>query len=140
MNRKGSVGLGGVFRNSQRGYGLGGVFRGSPYQKGYGLGGFFSKLINWISPFFNRAKDNLLPTLKTTAKNIGSEVIGSAANIAKDIIQGKEPQKSAEEHINKSIDKLTQKGSGINKTHKRKRLLHIKPKLKKKKRVLDIFD
>ena len=143
MNRaQKGFGLGGVFRGKsyQRGYGLGGVFRGSPFQKGYGLGGLLSRFVSWVTPFFNRAKDNLLPIIKTAAKNVGSEVVSSAANIAKEVIQGKDAKLSAEENINKSIDKLTskQQGSGINKPTKRKNI--VQNKKQKKKRVLDIFD
>ena len=136
-------GLGGVFRGKayQRGFGLGGVFRGSPYQKGYGFGGLLTRFVNWVTPFFNRAKGNLMPILKSTAQTVGSEVVSSAANIAKDIIQGKDAKATAEENINKSIDKLTarQSGSGINKSSKRKNFTQLKKK-KKKKRILDIFD
>ena len=110
-----------------------GFFRGAPYQKGYGLGGLLSRFVNWVTQFFNRAKGNLLPILKSTPQSVGSEVVNSAANIAKDIIQGKDAKATAEEHINKSIDKFTDRksGSGINMSLKRKVISQFKKKKKK---------
>ena len=80
--------------------------------------------------FFIRAKGNLLSILKRTAQSVGSEVVNSAANIAKYFIQGKHAKATSEEHINKSIDKLTdrQSGSGINKSLKRKVFSQFKKK------------
>jgi len=136
--RQKGYGLGGVFRGSnyQKGYGLGGVFRGS--QKGYGLGGLMTRFFDWVKPFFIRAKDNLMPVLKSTAKNVGQEVLSSATNIAKDLFDGKDLKESAEKNINASIDKITKPQAGSGTINKRK--LQRKSPTHKKKRFLDIFD
>ena len=133
-------GLGGVFRGSsyQKGSGLGGIFRGAPYQKGYGLGDVMVKFINWMKPFFSKAKENLMPVLKASAKNIGQEVINSASNIAKDLIDGKNLKESSEKNINETIDKLTKTQAGSGTINKRR--LERKNNIRRKKRILDIFD
>ena len=130
-------GLGGVFRGAsyQQGFGLGGVFRGSAYQKGYGLGGIWSKFYNFVAPFFSRAKENLMPLLKSTASHVGNEIISSASNIARDLVKGNDVKNSAVENINQSIDNLTkpQTGSGsINNHNKRKIGIKSKNQMKLK--------
>lgn len=137
-NQKG-FGLGGVFRGSsyQKGYGLGGMFRKN--QKGHGLGGIMSKFFNWISPYFAKAKENLMPILKSSAKNIGHEVLNSATNIAKDLIDGRNVKESSDKHINEAIDKLTKPQAGSGTINKRRVSKNLATR-KKKKRILDIFD
>ena len=133
-------GLGGVFRGAayQKGHGLGGVFRGASFQRGYGLGGVMSKVFNWLKPFLVRVKDNLLPSFKSTAKNVGQEVLTSATNIAQDLLDGKSFQESSEKNINESIDKLTKPQAVSGTINKRRQIQKLFTR--KKKRILDIFD
>lgn len=99
------------------------VFRGVQFQIGNGLGNVFRRFMSWAIPYF---KEYALPV----AKNIGKEIISSAASVANDAIEGKDIKESAKEKLKTSFDKLTQRGKGI----KRKR-----NKIKKT-RKLDIFD
>jgi hypothetical protein len=134
------------FRGSdiQKGYGLG---RRNPHQVGYGIGGLFSKFMNFMRPYLSRAKNFALPILKSGAESVGKEVVKTAAEIAKDLIDGKKFSESAEKHINSSVDSLGEKiektmvGKGYKRKQKSEKISKkVKSNLKKQKRVLDIFD
>ena len=88
-------------RCGQRGLGIN-YFKGQQFQKGYGLGGLFRRFAQWVSPLVRKT----LPVLKDGFKHVGKEIIGSAANIAKDVIDGKPFHESSKMHLNGSIDNL----------------------------------
>jgi hypothetical protein len=134
------LGIGGTFKGPlyQKGYGLGGTFKCSSNQKGFGLGGFFKNLFSWASPHLNKLKDYFLPIIKEKAQDVAKEVINSTAEIANNVLKGRDLKESANEKITNVIDNLTkQKGSGINrkKFYKKSSLLNLN-----KKRKRDIFD
>lgn len=120
-------------QRSQRGFGLN-YFKGQSYQKGYGLGGFFRKFFKWASPYISK----IMPIIKQGAKHVGKEVIDSAANIAKDVLEGKDLKESSSTRINDSIDNLVSNkpmtGSGYKRKRKYTNSFHFK------KRKQDIFD
>jgi len=78
-------------------------FRGNISQKGYGLGGTFKRFFKWIVPIFKR---HALPVVQSGLKTVGKEVLSSAANIANDVVMGKNLRDSANENITGSINKL----------------------------------
>jgi hypothetical protein len=134
-----------------------GIFSGPLLQKGYGqrgrgIGKMLKNFMSWITPI---AKQHILPKLETGAKYVGSNFVQSVANLAQDVIQGKNLNEAAKERYddlvttikNKAIDKLEGRGfknrkrTTINKTtKKRKNYIILKPNSKRKKRASDIFD
>jgi len=104
------------------------VFQGPLFQRGYGLGNVFKRFISWAIPLL---KDYALPI----AKNVGKEVINTAASVAQEAIEGKDIKESAKEKIKNTLQNLKQTGKGL----KRKKSFS-KPKPKRTKRELDIFD
>jgi hypothetical protein len=118
------------------------VFRGSPNQRGYGLGGIFSNLFRFIMPLF---KTHALPVIKSGAQTITSEAVKTAANIASDLINGRNIKDSAKQHSNEYVDNIKnqalislQKGGSIKRRKQSKKNKKIK---KQKLRSLqDIFD
>lgn len=123
----------------QRGYGLG---KRPHMQVGYGIGGLFSKFFDFVKPYLVKAKNYAIPLLKSGAETVGKEVVKSAAEIAKDVLDGKNVKESAQHHLNASVDNLVSKaeqkmkGNGYKRRHISRKFL---PK-KKKHRNLDIFD
>ena len=59
------------------------VFQGPSFQRGYGLGNVFKRFISWAIPLL---KEYALPI----AKNVGKEVINTAASVAHEAIEGKD--------------------------------------------------
>lgn len=127
-----------VGQEIQKGYGLGVRVH---QNGGFGLGGLFKNFMSFITPYFNKAKANALPLLKSAAREVGKEVIKSTSEIAKDVIQGKNFGTSVKEKLTSNIDNLTEKanqtlaGNG----YKRKRNTKKNHSFVKK-RKLDIFD
>ena len=122
----------------QKGYGLG-MRIGN--QTGYGIGGLFTKFFNYVKPYLLKAKEHALPILKSGAETVGKEVVKSVADIAKDVIEGRNFQDSAKQHLNRTVDSLATKAEQKMTGHGYKRGLHFKKlDVKKKKRILDIFD
>ena len=78
-------------------------FKGDVYQKGYGLGGTFKKFFKWIVPIFKR---HALPVVQSSLKTVGREALSSAANIANDVLLGKNFKDSASTNIADSINNL----------------------------------
>ncbi len=123
--------------NFQRGYGLGGY----AYQNGAGLGGMFRKFASWVMPLLRK---HALPTLNSGAKAIGREALDSAADVAKDLISGRNFSESMNQRLGTAIDVLKEKaekkldGHGINRKRKLKNLVILKKK--KKINHKDIFD
>ncbi|GFX81610.1 uncharacterized protein TNCV_4179501 [Trichonephila clavipes] len=59
---------------------------GQSFQKGYGIGGWFKRLFRFALPFLSRG-----------AKSVGKEVLRTGAQIANDLLEGRNLQESAEE-------------------------------------------
>ncbi|GFX85347.1 uncharacterized protein F54H12.2 [Trichonephila clavipes] len=59
---------------------------GQSFQKGYGIGGWFKRLFRSALPFLSRG-----------AKSVGKEVLRTGAQIANDLLEGRNLQESAEE-------------------------------------------
>lgn len=124
----------------QAGYGFSpnNVFRGSLFQKGFGIGGMFRRFFRWIVPVL---KEHALPAVASGAKEIGRTALDSAANIAKDVVAGKDLTEAAKEHATTAIDNLKTKaekalsGKGIKRSKKNKRYVY-----KKQKQEKDIFN
>ncbi len=121
-------------------------YKGNVYQQGYGLGSTFKRFFKWIVPIF---KEHALPKIESGLKHVGNEAIITAANIAKDVVTGRDLGLATKEHIATSIDKLKDKaenslnGNGrkrkkntINKNKKFKKYFILKKNSKEK----DIFD
>lgn len=120
------------------------VYRGRTSQRGSGLGGIFQKFFRWIVPL---VKTHALPLLKTGAQAVGSEVVNSTANLAKDLIIGKNPGEAAKENVNIAITNLknrTEKhleGRGIKRKRKpKKNYIILKKRKLNKSYNSDIFD
>jgi hypothetical protein len=123
-------------------------FRGSNFQQGYGsnyqqgavLGTMFRKFASWVVPIF---KKHALPVIESGIKTVGQEALDSAADVAKDIISGKNLKEASSERLISAIDNLKQKaenklqGKGIKRKKKLKNLVIFK---NKKTRFQDIFD
>lgn len=93
---------------------LGEFYRGSLYQRGYGLG--------FEEPFFGndmygyglgQTLSNLFqmawPLLKRGMKYLGTSAVGTAADIARDVIEGKNVKQSAREHVTKTAQDILAK-------------------------------
>jgi hypothetical protein len=119
--------------NFQQGYGLN-------YQQGAGLGTMFRKFASWVVPIF---KKHALPVIESSIKTVGHEALNSAADVAKDLVSGKNLKEASSERLITAIDNLKQKaenkleGKGIKRKKKLKNLVIFK---NKKKRFQDIFD
>lgn len=117
------------FRGSQfqKGYGLGGIY----YQQGAGLGTMLRQFASWIVPIL---KKHALPTIQAGVKTIGKEVINSAADVAKDVISGKDLKSASAERFNTAIDSLKEKaekkldGEGIKRKREYKKFVILKKK------------
>jgi hypothetical protein len=107
------------------------------YQGGYGLGNVFKRFFKWIVPII---KDKAVPVLKDVGKKVGESVISGTTNFARDALDGKDIKESAktrfEETKNDIKSKIEQRGEGINKRKRRKKLIRTISKKQKK----DIFD
>ncbi|GFT09160.1 uncharacterized protein F54H12.2 [Trichonephila clavipes] len=69
----------------QAGNGLS-YYQGQSFQKGYGIGGWFKRLFRSALPFLSRG-----------AKSVGKEVLRTGAQIANDLLEGRNLQEPAEE-------------------------------------------
>jgi hypothetical protein len=125
-----------IGREIQKGYGLGINQRG-----GFGFGRLFKNFFGFIRPYLSKAKEFSIPILKSGAEAVGKEVVKSSAEIAKDLLDGKNFKDSARERLTNSIDTLAQMADDklTGKGYKRKRK-RIKKTFENKKRKLDIFD
>lgn len=133
------------------------LYYGAPYQRGYGLGGTFRKFFSWIVPIF---KKHALPVLNDGLKEVGKTALTTAADIAKDTVNGINIRDSFRERTNTALDTLKEKaekklegrGYRINKNKKKtyegshslsiKRGKKLKKKIiliKKRKDLKDIF-
>ena len=115
------------------------VFLGARIQKGYGLGNLFKSFYRWIQPII---KTQIYPRIQETSKVIGHEALRTAANIAKDTLEGKNFRESLKERGREGVDnfvnqieKKSLSGSGI----KKRKTKHFKHKFKKRNKK-DIFD
>lgn len=103
-----------------------GFYKGVPIQKGYGFSSFFKKFMRYIVPI---VKEYALPPMKSAAKQIGTEMISSFSNIAKDVIDGNSLQESSKKRLNESIENLSKRandsleGKGLKK-RRRKTIKH----------------
>ena len=116
-------------------------YRGRTVQRGYGLGGIFRRLFRWAVPLIQK---HAVPVLKDAGKAVGSEVLRSTANLAGDVIAGKNVKDSFENRLEETVDNLKSraeqhldaKGSG----YKRRRIPKILFRKSKKRRTeLDLF-
>ena len=85
----------------QSGNGLS-VFKGATVQRGRGIGSFFSKMLR-----------GAMPLLKSGAKTIGKQVIESGANVAKDLINGKDLKSASIKNVSEGGTKLLNKLTGV---------------------------
>ena len=130
-------------------------YKGSQFQDGYGLiqfqtgDGFsdiFRRFASWVVLII---KKHAVPTLESGVKALGREALDSAANVAKDLLSGRDFKESATNRYKSAIDSLKEKaeksleGRGLKgRAIKRKRSTPNKIILKKLKttRNPDIFD
>ncbi|GFV23961.1 uncharacterized protein F54H12.2 [Trichonephila clavipes] len=122
---------------NQAGNGLS-YYQGQSFQKVYGIGGWFKRLFHSALPFLSRG-----------AKSVGKVVLRTGAQIANDLLEGRNLQESAEERAKETGRILAKKAIkkaddmlGKGKAYKRKKKLPkylIQSKVRKKKRR-DIFD
>jgi hypothetical protein len=100
----------------------------------------FRKFASWVVPIF---KKHALPVIESGIKTVDQEALDSAADVAKDIISGKNLKEASSERLISAIDNLKQKaenklqGKGIKRKKKLKNLVIFK---NKKTRFQDIFD
>ena len=113
------------------------TYKGVRYQGGYGLGNVFKRFFKWIVPII---KDKAVPVLKDVGKKVGESVKSGTTNFARDALDGKDIKESAktrfEETKNDIKSKIEQRGEGINKRKRRKKLIRTISKKQNK----DIFD
>jgi len=83
----------------QTGYGMPG-FTGIPYQRGTGLGSFFKNLFRAI-----------LPIGKSAVKALGREALAAGANIASDVLGGKDLGDAANQHVREAAANTLRKGA-----------------------------
>ncbi len=130
-------------------------YKGSQFQEGYGLiqyqsgDGFsdiFRRFASWVVPII---KKHAIPTIESSVKAVGREALDSAADVAKDLLSGRDFKTSATNRYNSAVDNLKEQvekkleGRGSSKTPiKRQGSLKNKIILKKQKssRNPDIFD
>ena len=115
-------------------------YRGSPNQRGYGLGGSFRRFFSWIVPIF---KTHALPVIKSGLKEVGKTAISTAADVAKDLTNGRELRETLVERVNNAVDEIKNKAEkslaggklGIKRKKKNKKYYLIK----KRSHLKDIF-
>ena len=78
-------------------------FRGNVYQQGKGLGKMFSNLFKWVVPLI---KTHAIPKIEMGLKSVGREFLSSAANIATDVVNGRDLKESARENVNNSLNNV----------------------------------
>jgi hypothetical protein len=90
-------------------------FKGSQFQEGYGFiefqsgdgfGDIFRRFASWVVPII---KKHAIPTLESGVKAIGREALDSAADVAKDILSGRDFKTSASSRYKSAIDTLKEK-------------------------------
>ena len=75
------------YYSQQTGNGLS-VFKGATIQRGRGIGGFFSRVLR-----------GAMPLIKSGAKAVGKQLIDSGANIARDLLEGKNLKTASIENL-----------------------------------------
>ena len=109
-------------------------FRGNVYQKGYGLGGTFRRFFKWVIPLI---KTHAVPKIESGFKSVGREFLTSAANIATDVVNGRDLKESARENVNNSINTVKNRiensliGSGKKRKAKSQKSIKANKKFKK---------
>ena len=126
-------------------------YRGSNYQEGFGysyqigdgLGDMFRRFASWVVPIL---KKHAIPTIQSGVKAIGREALDSAADVAKDLLSGKEFKESATNRYKTAVDSLRERaenkleGRGIKrKNTSQKKVIFKKQKLTNTK-YQDIFE
>jgi len=97
-------------KHSQTGHGDLEGFQGLAYQRGHGLGSLFKGLFRLIVPVF-----------KSVGKMVGSEALSTGANIASDLVRGRNIRDTLEDHgrnaagnlLDKASSKLRQQSGGL---------------------------
>ena len=89
---------------TQVGHGLGGFQAGNPYQRGHGLGSFFARLFRSILPVAKRVG-------KSALKNVGKEALAMGANVAGDMVRGRQFGDAMEQHGKHAAANLLDKAS-----------------------------
>lgn len=112
----------------QLGGGVSKVFVGTPNQKGHGLGSMLRGMFRWAKPLLVRG-----------AKYLGTKAATTGYKILGDVAEGQDVKTAAKRRFVETMDNIAnpQKGSGIKKNRKVKRLSVKRRKLKKTPR--DIF-
>jgi hypothetical protein len=123
----------------QRGYGM----------KGRGIGRMLRNFMRWISPL---ARKHIVPKIEAGAKFVGTNLVETLANVAKDTIEGQNINDAAKDRFQDLADDLKQKtenvlqGNGVKKktavkkTHQLVNTIILKNTKKTNKRKQDIFD
>ena len=81
------------------------VYRGVPFQRGYGLGGTFKKFFNWAIPLIQKHAG---PVIKQGITTVGKRAIDTVADIARDVVDGKNLKTSVKErlHVTRYMEKV----------------------------------
>jgi hypothetical protein len=93
---------------------LGEFYRGSMYQRGYGLGFGEPFIGNDMCGYgLGQTLSNLFqmawPLLKRGMKFLGTSAVGTVADIARDVIEGKNVKESAKERVTKTAQDILAK-------------------------------
>ena len=107
------------YYSQQVGNGLS-VFKGTTIQRGRGIGSFFSRMMR-----------GAMPLLKSGAKAVGKQIVESGANIAKDLIEGKNLKASAIKNLSAGGSKLM---SGLTNVFDERKSSNRKRKINKAKK------
>lgn len=104
-------------------------FRGSPYQRGAGLGSVFRSLFRAI-----------LPVAKKAGKAIGRRALQAGADIATDLVSGKNLKQSLEDHGKQATTDLLDRASNSLKGGKlgRRTIKGKRKPVNRKKRVTQL--
>ena len=132
----------------QTGHGMDG-FQGLPYQRGHGLGSFFARLFRSILPMAKRVG-------KAALKNVGKEALSMGANVAGDLVKGRQFEDSITDHGRMAAGNLLHKagrslkrkkggqsGGSIGRQSVVSKTRSVNPRKKprktKKRKITDIF-
>ena len=111
----------------QTGYGSPDFFRASSLQRGHGLGDVIKTAFKFGKPLLKNIFNAAKPTIKKGARKLGASAIKTGAQIAGDLIQGRNFKDSAKKRTGREFEKL--KRQSINTIQK-----VLRPPLSPKKR------
>jgi hypothetical protein len=92
-----------------------GHFNAPLFQKGYGtkgrgIGRMLRNFMRWITPL---AQKHIFPKIESGAKYVGTNLVETLANVAKDTIKGENLNQAAKDRFQDLADDLKQKSEAV---------------------------